>query len=88
MSTMTAAEVESEVRSVFGKAMGNRGDFPFSFLQPTGAGSRTLMVPSVSSSFEWTPPFIIKYSEQGSNKHSSLSIQNKEVTSGQQRKQS
>ena len=67
MSTMTVVEVESEVQSVFGKAMGNRGDFPFSFLQPTGAGSRTLMVPLVSSSFEWTTQQVAKFA---SNKQS------------------
>ena len=39
---------------VFHKAMSRRSDFPFNFLQPAGAGSRTLRIPSVSSSFSWT----------------------------------
>ena len=34
--------------------MGGRNDFPFTYLQPTGSGSRTLSIPSVSSSFCWT----------------------------------
>ena len=49
VSTMTTTEIDNEVRSVFEKVMGGRSDFPFIFLQPT---SRTLMIPSVSSSFQ------------------------------------
>lgn len=54
VSTMTLEAVESEVRSVFCKAMGGRDDFPFVFLQPTGAGSHCLSMPVVSTSFQWT----------------------------------
>jgi len=57
---MTVKEVEDEVRSVFFKAMGGRSDFPFIFLQPAGAGSRTLAIPSVSSSFSWTAQQVAK----------------------------
>lgn len=51
---MTVEEVASEVRSVFKEPMSNRSDFPFSNLQPTGSGTRTLSIPSCSSSFSWT----------------------------------
>ena len=51
---MTVEQVAAEVRSVFKMPMNNRSDFPFQYLQPTGSGSRTLSVPSVSSSFNWT----------------------------------
>ena len=67
MSTMTVKEVEDEVRSVFHKAMSGRSDFPFTFLQPAGAGSRTLTIPSVSSSFSWTAQQVAKL---GPNKQS------------------
>ena len=40
-STMTVDEVE-EVRSVFDGPMSGRRDFPFMFLQPSGAGSRSV----------------------------------------------
>ena len=66
MSTMTVKEVEDEVRSVFHKAMSGRSDFPFTFLQPAGAGSRTLTIPSVSS-FSWTAQQVAKL---GPNKQS------------------
>ena len=51
---MSVEEVALEVRSVFKEPMGGRNDFPFTYLQPTGSGSRTLSIPSVSSSFCWT----------------------------------
>ena len=66
-SSMTVEEVQDEVRSVFQKAMADRKDFPFIFLQPTGAGSRTLTVPSVSTSFCWTAQQVAKL---GANKQS------------------
>jgi hypothetical protein len=50
---MSLEEVAAEVRSVFKEPMDSRNDFPFSYLQPTGSGSRTLSIPSVSSSC-WT----------------------------------
>ena len=57
---MSVDDVKDEVCSVFSKPMGNRKDFPFIFLQPTGAGSRTLTIPSVSTSFSWTPQQVAK----------------------------
>ena len=59
-STMTVEEVNDEVLSVFHEAMGNRKDFPFSFLQSTGCGSRSLTVPSVSAGFQWTAQQVAK----------------------------
>lgn len=48
------------MRSVFRGSMDGRSDFPFSFLQPTGAGTRTLMLPSISFSFRWTAQQVTK----------------------------
>ena len=59
-SAMTVEEVTNEIRSVFGQPMGQRSDFPFVFLQPTGAGSRTLTIPSTSSTFSWTASQVAK----------------------------
>ena len=57
---MTIEEVEEEVRSVFQGPMGGKSDFRFHFLQSTGVGTRTLTVPSVSSSFNWTAQQVAK----------------------------
>ena len=51
---MTDKDVEAEIRSVFRKPMQNNQQFPFVYLQATGGGSNSLMVPS-QSSFKWTP---------------------------------
>ena len=59
-STMTADEVQAEVRSVFTKAMCGRSDFPFCYLQPNGAGTRSLSIPSVSASFSWSAQQVVK----------------------------
>ena len=59
-STMSVSEVQDEVRSVFSKAMNNRQDFSFVFLQPTGCGIRSLTLPGVSASFNWTPQQVVK----------------------------
>ena len=59
-SAMTVQEVEEEVRSVFKKPMGERSEFPFSFLQPTGGKSKVLTIPSLSTSFSWTAQQVAK----------------------------
>lgn len=59
-STMSDEEVLQEIRSVFSVPMGQRADFPFVFLQPAGAGTKTLTVPAVSSSFCWTAQQVAK----------------------------
>ena len=52
---MSVEEVAMEVRSVFKEPMDSRNDFPSATCNlPTGSGSRTLSIPSVSSSFCWT----------------------------------
>ena len=61
-SDMTVQDVEREVRSVFHGPMRDREDFPFVFLQPTGAGSRSLTIPSVSTSFSWTAQQVARLS--------------------------
>ena len=51
---MTEAEILSDIASVFSNAMEGKDDFPFTILQPAGGASRSLVVPSLSSSFQWT----------------------------------
>lgn len=60
-SDMTDRQVRSEICRAFAKPMGlttldleQAKLFPFKYLQRTGAGSRTLCVPSVSETFEWS----------------------------------
>lgn len=53
-SDMSEEEIFSEIRTVFCKAMGNDSNFPFTVLQPTGSGCKTLSIPSTSASFLWT----------------------------------
>ena len=53
-SDMSEMEVLSEVRSFFKTAMENDPNFLFKFLQPTGEGSRSLAIPPVSDTFQWT----------------------------------
>ena len=48
-------DVFAEIRSVFSDAMENDTHFPFKILLPTGSGTKSLTVPSLSSSFKWTP---------------------------------
>ena len=48
-------DVFSEIRSVFSKPMGNDAMFPFDILQLTGSGTKSLVIPALSSSFKWTP---------------------------------
>ena len=59
-SDMTDQQVRQEICKVFAIPMGltktaiEQGSlFPFTYLQRTGPGSRTLCVPSVSSDFQW-----------------------------------
>lgn len=48
-------EVFAEIRSVFASAMGGDCSFPFKILLPTGSGTKSLAIPSLSSSYRWTP---------------------------------
>ena len=63
-SAMTVEEVGDEIRSVFESAMGGDYSFPFKYLQSTGGGVRSLSVPSVSASFEWTVQQVAKLGNQ------------------------
>ena len=53
-STMTEEELMDEIRSVFYSQMDEDKLFQFSILQSSGGGSKTLSIPSVSSSFKWS----------------------------------
>lgn len=53
-SDMSENDVLCEVRSVFKDPMDNNPNFPFQLLQPTGEGSRSLAIPPVSDTFQWT----------------------------------
>ena len=53
-STMSEEEIMEEIRSVFQKPMGGSKNFLFQILQPAGGGSKSLVIPFVSSSFCWT----------------------------------
>ena len=53
-SDWTAAEVVAEMKSTFSEVL--RGeDCTFKFLQFTGTGTKSLIVPKVSASYQWTP---------------------------------
>lgn len=63
-SSMSEKDVESEIRSVFKEPMKGNPNFPFSFLQSTGAGSKLLTIPSVSSSFRWNAQQVARLATQ------------------------
>ena len=44
--------------------MNNDPNFPFLYLQPTGCGSKSLIIPSQSSTFNWTSPQVARLSGQ------------------------
>ena len=54
LSSSMNEEICDEIASVFSDAMGGDLDFPFTILQPAGGASKSLVVPSLSSSFRWT----------------------------------
>lgn len=54
-SDWTEDDVFAEIRSVFSDAMKGDPFFPFKILLPTGSGTKSLTVPSLSSSYKWTP---------------------------------
>lgn len=69
---MTARQVEEEICKVFARPMGlsianiEEGfGFSFRFLQRTGAGSRTLCVPSVTESFVWNAKHVSTLAKSG-----------------------
>ena len=70
-SSMTEFEVRSEICKVFHRAMGlSQNDcteelFPFEYLQSGGQGCKSLCIPSVSSSFEWTGEHVAALAKSG-----------------------
>ena len=69
---MNDKEVRIEVCKVFIKPMGlimsnleNGEVFPFKYLQRTGAGSCTLCVPSVASTFSWNGKQVASLAKSG-----------------------
>ena len=50
---MTQEEIFSEIRSCFKEPFDGDTEFPFKILQSAGAGSKSLILPSLSSSYEW-----------------------------------
>ena len=57
-STMNEEEIFSEIRSAFAEPMGQNPSFPFTFLQASGSGTKSLAVPSLS--FHWTTQEVCK----------------------------
>ena len=53
-SDMLEETINCEIRSAFSEAMEHDPFFPFVFLQVSGGGTKTLTIPSLSSSFRWT----------------------------------
>lgn len=64
-SDMNECDILEEIRSTFKDAMGHNPNFPIQFLQTGGGGSKSLSVPSVSSSFSLTAKEVAKLSGQG-----------------------
>ena len=63
-SEMKSDEVEQEIQSTFDGPMGGNNSFHFTYLQATGAASRSLSIPSISSSFKWNPQQVAKLGNQ------------------------
>lgn len=53
-SDMSEDEIYDEIRSVFDGPMRGNRNFKFNILQGTGGSTKTLVVPSLSSSYKWT----------------------------------
>jgi len=53
-SSMSQQEIFSEIRSSFRYPMNDYDEFRFRLLQPSGGEARCLMIPEVSSRYEWT----------------------------------
>ena len=53
-SEMCHSEIFREMRSVFKGPFGDDEEFPFKILQSAGMGSKSLVLPALSPTFEWT----------------------------------
>ena len=56
---MSQDEIFDEIRRVFSGPMKGDSTFRFEVLQPTGGSSKSLTVPALSSSYEWTASSIL-----------------------------
>ncbi len=68
-SNMSQDDIYDEILEVFKIQMNNNMDFQFTVLQPTGGGSKSLIVPALSKNFTWTASSIA-----GKNARSSIYI--------------
>ena len=59
-SDMTEEDIRDEIRSAFTEAMGDDSSFPFTFLQMSGCGGKSLSIPSLSASFQWNAQEVCK----------------------------
>lgn len=53
-SEMSEEEIMNEIRSVFEKPFGYDDNFQFDILQTGGNAMKSLVIPSLSSSYKWT----------------------------------
>ena len=53
-SSMTESEIFDEIRSVFRGPMSDNIDFRFTILQSAGGGSKSLIVPALSPTYQYT----------------------------------
>ena len=51
---MNQDDIFDEIRDIFKCPMKTKQDVKFTVLQLTGGGNKTLTIPAVSKSFEWT----------------------------------
>ncbi len=56
---MTQNEMFDEIRSVFSQPMGGDSLFCFDVLQSAGGHSKSLTIPALSNSFQWTASVIV-----------------------------
>lgn len=64
-SEMSENEISMEIRSVFSSAMGNDQNFPFEIMQSAGGGTKSLVIPSRSTSFVWTGKQVVATAGRG-----------------------
>ena len=64
---MNEEDVKQEIRSVFRDPIENDPNFPFTFLQGAGEGSKTLVILSVSTSYYWTAQQVARLGGQKGN---------------------
>ena len=63
-SSMSEDEIFHEIRSVFCGPMNHNNNFAFKVLQTMGGSNKSLTIPAVSHSFEWTASTIVPKSNK------------------------